>query len=65
MPNKTQTAIDSFNEIQENMKVLRLKEDANRARQCYSRVPGLTGMTMECWCRKAGQDGKDLPCPPQ
>lgn len=60
---KSNCGIEDFAEIKKASDNIRLQEDANFNRACYSRIPGLNSLTMLCWCRKAGADGKDLPCP--
>ncbi len=60
---KANCGIEDFTEIKKHADTIRLRENANFNRACFSRIPELNGLTMLCWCRKSGPDGKDLPCP--
>jgi hypothetical protein len=63
MPDRKSVIMESHSEIGQYQKILILKETANRLRQCYSKISELQGCTGECWCRKAGDNDRDLPCP--
>ncbi len=60
---KSNCGIEDFADIKQASDNIRLQEDANFNRACFNKTPGLVGLSLLCWCRKAGPDGKDLPCP--
>jgi hypothetical protein len=61
---KSNCGVEDYAEIKKHFNAIREREVANFNRVCYQRVEALKSNTADCWCRKAGDDGRDLPCPP-